>query len=56
MVVNRITIPKISDCVLHEQKVYASHKFGGEKNILRAFVVVRGESDEGEEIWVAKVQ
>lgn len=41
--------------MLHEQRVYATQKFGADKKMTNSFVLIRGESAEKREIWVGKV-
>lgn len=52
---NMIKIPESRGCVLHEQRVYANHEFGAQKKLLNSFVLIRGESEGMEEVWVGKV-
>lgn len=35
--------------------MYASCEFGAERKMLNSSVIVRGEDDEKEQIWMAKV-
>lgn len=52
---NNIRISRTEVYKMHEQKVCAILEFGAERKILNSFVAVGGDSDEGEEIWVARV-
>lgn len=42
-------------CVLHEKKVYSTHKSGAERNMMKIFVLISGKSDKEEKIRVGKV-
>lgn len=37
-----------------EQRVYSYREFVSERELRRGFAVVRGKSDEKEEIWTAR--
>lgn len=55
LAVSKIRCSRFTSCVLQEQRVCASHEFGAGRKIFSSFVLLRGRSDEEEEIWVAKV-
>lgn len=52
---NRKRTLRTENCGVLEQRAYASREFGAERKMLTSFVVVRGDGDEQEEIWVARV-
>lgn len=45
---NRVTISRIKDCEMHEQRVHVSREFGAQRKMLNGFVIVIGEGDDGE--------
>lgn len=52
---NRIKTSETKGCVWREQRVYGTHEFGARKRIVSSSLLIRGENDEEEDIWVGKV-
>lgn len=52
---NMTRVPRKGRYVPHEQRVFANHEFGAANKVMNSFLLVRGESDGGEELWVGKV-
>lgn len=47
---NRVKKPETRGYVLHEQRVYATHRFCAERDMTNSFALSRGESNEKVEI------
>lgn len=52
---NRIEISENGRYVLHEQRVYATHELGSEREMMSFSLLIWSESDEEKETWVKKV-
>lgn len=52
---SKIKITRNGGCLLHEQKVYATHESGAERKVMSSFALIRSESEEEKKMWTGNV-